>query len=53
MSSEPFETESVTVSGMPPQIVAILRARAQANNRSLAGEIRTILQAWVTREEGV
>jgi plasmid stability protein len=42
----------VTVTGLSVEVVAVLRDRAKNNNRSLAGEIRDILLAWVRHSEG-
>jgi plasmid stability protein len=43
----------VTVSGLSVEAVEFLRQRAKNSNRSLSGEIRDILLAWVRQEQGV
>jgi plasmid stability protein len=38
---------TVGVCGLPKTLVDALRARAKENNRSLSGEIRAIVEAYV------
>jgi len=43
---------TVGVCGLPKTLVDALRARAKENNRSLSGEIRAIVEAYVINNGG-
>lgn len=43
---------NISITKVPAEVLAALRERAKANNRSLAGEVRAILAECLDQAEG-